>query len=316
MTGIYCIAVVVMMYEISRRIGTGAWVQLAASALLTAAIWRYHDSLSQVILVQLFVMCGLLGMVTLPLLREQEEPEPDAASWRPLHRLRSAPEEEIIAEFLRGEFYHSDFDRYRRDFKHLVEQPDLNHPHENTIRRALLFLRRGRLWRELPADTEWWEIELTSRDLARLQSFPRNEWKRFVGDGFYLTEMVGRIKAELTNGKQSPLLSKLGAIASDLHGNLVPDAVLLIGIDERHPLTIIEGNHRMAAAMLTMPEAAHRRFRFYCGLSPNMNSCCWYKIGLRSLTRYVRHAIPYPFRDSDFSAAQTLRQNLTEIETP
>src|SRR6204780_115726 len=41
MTGIYCIAVVVMMYEISRRIGTAAWVQLGASILLTGAIWRY-----------------------------------------------------------------------------------------------------------------------------------------------------------------------------------------------------------------------------------------------------------------------------------
>ncbi len=60
MTGIYCIAVVVMMYEISRRTGTAAWVQLGASVLLAGAIWRYHDSLSQVILVQMFVMCGLL----------------------------------------------------------------------------------------------------------------------------------------------------------------------------------------------------------------------------------------------------------------
>ena len=66
MTGIYCVAVVVMMHEISRRIGTAAWVQLGASALTAGAIWRYHNSLSQVILVQLFVMCGLLIVVTIP----------------------------------------------------------------------------------------------------------------------------------------------------------------------------------------------------------------------------------------------------------
>jgi hypothetical protein len=75
--------------------------------------------------------------------------------------------------------------RIAEDFKHLVEQADLDHPHENSIRRALLFRRRGRLWRELPAGTEWWEIELTARDLARLRSFPRNEWRRFAGGGFY-----------------------------------------------------------------------------------------------------------------------------------
>jgi hypothetical protein len=315
MTGVYCIAVVVMMYEISRRTGPAAWVQLGASVLLTGAIWRYHSSLPQVIFVQLLVMCGLLVSVTIPLFHKQEESEPYPAAWEPLHRLRPVPEEEIIAEFLRGEFYHSDFDPYRRDFKHLVEQADLDHSRENMIRRALLFLRRGRLWRELPADTEWWEIELTSRDLARLQSFPRNEWRRFAGGGFYLTEMVGRIEADMARGQQSPFLRKLEAIANDLRGNHLPDAVLLIGIDERQPLTIIEGNHRMAAAMLTIPEAAHRRFRFYCGLSPNMNSCCWHKTDLRSLTRYARHTASYLFRNPDFFVAQTLREKLAEIET-
>jgi hypothetical protein len=62
-----------MMYEISRRIGTAAWVQLGASALLAGAIWRYHGSLSQVILVQLFVMSGLLVVVVIPLFRHQDE---------------------------------------------------------------------------------------------------------------------------------------------------------------------------------------------------------------------------------------------------
>jgi O-antigen/teichoic acid export membrane protein len=316
MTGIYCIAVVVMMYEISRRIGTAGWVQLGASILLAGAIWRYHGSLSQVILVQLFVMSGLLVVVTTPLFREQGEPELSPALSEPLQLLRSVPEEEIVAEFLRGEFYHPEFDPYRRDFKRLVEHADLEHPHENFIRRALLFRRRGRLWRELPADTKWWEIELTSRDLARLQLFPRNEWRRFAGSGYYLTEMIGRIEAELAGGQQSRFLKKLGAIGIDLRRSHMPDAVLLVGIDEQHPLTIIEGNHRMAAAMLTMPESAHCRFRFYCGLSPNMNLFCWHKTDLRSLTRYARHTVRYMFRDGDFFIARSLREKLAEMEMP
>jgi hypothetical protein len=136
-----------MMYEISRRIGTAAWVQLGASAMLAGAIWRYHSSLSQVILVQVFVMCGLLVVVTIPLFFEPDEANlPDLRFHsprfhkqlrEPLHRLRPVPEEEIVAEFLRGEFYHPEFEPYRRDFKHLVEQADLEHPHENFIRRAL-----------------------------------------------------------------------------------------------------------------------------------------------------------------------------------
>jgi hypothetical protein len=314
MTGIYCIAVVIMMYEISRRIGTAAWVQLGASTLLAGAIWRYHASLYQVILVQMFVMCGLLVVVSIPLFREQNESSRALPSFEPLQRLRPVPEEEVVAEFLRSEFYHSEFDRYRQDFGHIVEHGNLEHPRENFIRHTLLFRRRGRLWRELPADTKWWEIELNSHDLARLRSFPRNEWRRFAGGGFYLTEMIGRIKAELARGQQSRFLQKLGAIAIDLRGIRVPDAVLLIGVDEHHPLTIIEGNHRMAAAMLAMPESAHRRFRFYCGLSPSMNSCCWHKTDLRSLTRYARHTVRYLFRDGDFFVARSLREKLAELE--
>jgi hypothetical protein len=177
-----------------------------------------------------------------------------------------------------------------------------------------LLRRRGRLWRELPADTEWWEVELTSHDIARLRSFPRNEWRRFAGGGFELTEMVERIEVELARGQQSPFLTKLAEIANDLRDNQVPDAVLLIGIDEYQPLTIIEGNHRMAAAMLAMPESAHRRFRFYCGLSPNMNFCCWHKTDLRSLMRYARHTVRYMFRDGDFFVGRILREELAKIE--
>jgi Polysaccharide biosynthesis protein len=314
MTGIYGIAVVLMMYEISRRTGSAPWVQLGASVLLGAAIWRYHASLSQVIVVQVFVMCGLLAVVSIPLFRKQDESlDTLPAPSRPFLRRRPVPEEEIIAEFLRSEFYHPDFDPYRGDFKHLVDHADLEHPHENSIRRALLFRRRGGLWRELPAGTEWWEIELTARDLARLRSFPRNEWRRFTGGGFYLTEMVRRAEAGLARGQQSPFLEKLKGIASDLRGTDVPDVVLLIGTDEHHPLTIIEGNHRMAAAMMTMPESAHRRFRFYCGLSPNMDSCCWYETNLRSLTRYARHTVRYMFRDGDFFVARAVREKLAEI---
>jgi hypothetical protein len=317
MTGVYCIAVVVMMYEISRRIGTAAWVQLGASAMLTGGIWWFHKSLPQVILVQVLVMCGLLIVVAIPLFREQDESESKPAFAEPLRRVRSVSEEEIIAEFLRGEFYHPEFDSYRRDFKHLVDHADLDHPQENFIRRALLFRRRGRLWRELPPDVEWWEIEMSASDLGRLRSFPRNDWRRFASDGFYLTEMVRRIEAELARGKgnESRFLRKLGDIASHLRDTEVPDAVLLIGLGDRHPLTIIEGNHRMAAALLTMPESAHQRFRFYCGLSPNMDLCCWHKTDLRSLMRYARHTLRYLFSDGDFFISRTLKDTLAGMET-
>jgi O-antigen/teichoic acid export membrane protein len=309
MTGVYGIAVVVMMYEISRRTGTAAWVQLAASILLAGGIWRYHHSLSQVIMVQLVVMSGLLVAVTVPLLQGKDEAELPLETSEPLRRLRRVPEEEIVAEFLRSEFYHPEFNRYRQQFNYLVEKFDLEDPHENFLRRTLLFRRRGGLWRELVAGTEWWEVELTARDLGRLRSFPRNEWRRYAGPDFYLAEMIGRIRSALARGRHDRFLRKISEISSDLRERPVPNAVLLIGTDERRPLTIIEGNHRMAAAMLTMPESAHRRFRFYCGLSPNMDLCCWHNTDLRSLTRYARHTIRHMFSHGDFFIGRALRKN-------
>ena len=46
------------------------------------------------------------------------------------------------------------------------------------LRRALLFLRRGAMRRELPDDTQWFEVKFTSEDLARVRFFPRAQWRR------------------------------------------------------------------------------------------------------------------------------------------
>jgi len=70
-------------------------------------------------------------------------------------------------------------------------------------------------------------------------------------------------------------------------------AVLLIGTDENSPFTIIEGNHRIAAAMLVSPEVAHSRFRFVCGFSPRMTECCWYQTDVSTLWRYAKNTVAY-----------------------
>jgi hypothetical protein len=90
-------------------------------------------------------------------------------------------------------------------------------------------------------------------------------------------------------------------------------SVLLIGIDESGPLTIIEGNHRMAAASLVAPDAIHRRFRFLCGLSPRMNECCWYQTDLSTLWRYFRNYFTHLFENQDMVIAQAIRET---VEVP
>jgi hypothetical protein len=69
--------------------------------------------------------------------------------------------------------------------------------------------------------------------------------------------------------------------------------VLLIGTDEQHPLTLLEGNHRFIAGMMLPRETMFRRLRFVCGFSPRMEECCWYKTNLPTLSHYLKNRIKY-----------------------
>ena len=70
-----------------------------------------------------------------------------------MKKLRAVAEAEVMAEFLRNEFHHHDFDRDRERFAAVVEQPSLDDERENALRRALFYRRRGHMWNQLPADT-------------------------------------------------------------------------------------------------------------------------------------------------------------------
>jgi O-antigen/teichoic acid export membrane protein len=315
MTSIYSLAVVLLAYEMSRKIANATWVQLAFSALLPAGIALFHDSLQQVIMVQLLLMLGLLLAVSLPFIPEIVSEESDsffAGALPGFSKVRRVQEPEVIAEFLRAEFYQPEFDRYREEFGGIVADADLQDGRQNAIRKALLFRRRGRLWRELPDDTQWWEIQLQPADLPRVRAFPRKQWRRFAEGDFYLTRMVARIRTTVESRERDWFSEKVRSVAADLRDKRVPNAVLLIGVDERSPLTIIEGNHRMAAAMLVTPETVSQQFRFYCGLSPRMTQCCWYQTDVRSLTRYAGNILRYLFHDRDFFIERQLRNTVIE----
>lgn len=68
-TGIYALSVVMIAYEMSRRIANTGWLQLAFSGALVLGITLFHDSLRQVVQVQVVLMLALLVAVSLPFLR-------------------------------------------------------------------------------------------------------------------------------------------------------------------------------------------------------------------------------------------------------
>ena len=311
-TGVYSLSAVMIAYEMSRKIANTAWLQLVFSAALVLGICWFHDSLRQVILVQLALMLLLLVVVAVPALAPRMAESERLAEVSPggLRRRRLLSQDEVIAEFLRNEFHHAEFDRYRIPFQRMVMAPNLGDVQENHLRRTLLFLRRGPMWRELPLDTHWFEVELTERDLPRIRVFPRAQWRRIAQGNFYLSEITHRLREKLEQRGPHPFLDHLRELGRNIQEDSVNTTVLLIGIDERQPLTILDGNHRIAASMLAFPTTVTRRFRFICGFSANMTQCCWYKTNVVTLMRYGKNLFRHFTYDPEAEIQTYLPSNL------
>jgi len=68
-TGLYALSVVLMAYEMSRRIANTGWLQLAFSGILVLAIGAFHATLQDVIMVQIVLMAMMLLFVSFPFFR-------------------------------------------------------------------------------------------------------------------------------------------------------------------------------------------------------------------------------------------------------
>jgi len=297
-TGVYSLTSVMITYEMSRKIANTSWVQLVFSGVLVLSICAFHTTLRQVILVQLILMVILLIVVALPLLRREIAPT-DVRTFSSLRIVRPMSEFEVIAEFLRSEFHHPEFEEYRQEFGRIVNTPNLENHRENALRRALLFLRRGAMWRELPEDTEWFMVGLTRDDLERIRFFPRAQWRRVAEGSFYLTDMVECLRLKWRESPDDDFFKKLRRLSRPVREGSVSPTVLLIGLDRQSPLTILDGNHRMAAAMLAQPPVDLESFQFICGLSPTMTRCCWYRTNVNTLSRYLTNLLRHIFYDPE-----------------
>ena len=207
-----------------------------------------------------------------------------------MKKLRRITEAEVIAEFLKNEFYEDDFDHDRERFERVVMDADVTNEGANAIRRALLFRRRGHMLRELPADTQWWEMQLEPGDLRRVRVFPRAQWRRLADGSFSINDIVKRIRSHGIGPQDEAFAAKIRTLSAQLRDDqAVGSTVMLIGIDEAQPFTILEGNHRLTAALLVSDELARSRFRVVCGLSPRMTESCWYDTNLPNLWRYAKN---------------------------
>lgn len=305
---IYCLSVVIITYEMSYKIANTGWVQLAFSVVVVAGICLFHSSLRQVILVQLVLMIALFVVVAVPFLLTtlaENRARQEAGGSGTLRIVRPVPEEEVIAEFLRSDFNSPAFHEYHQALRDLVMTPNLDDPVENTKRRALLFIRHLALWKELPSDTEWFEVELRPNEMGQVRVFPRAQWRKLAQGNYAVPAVAERMRMQ--SDEIDPLFrAKIDAIA-DRFSSQDPDlgVVVLIGLNEKEPVTVLDGNHRLMAAILSS-QGNVDRLRFLCGLSPRMTECCWYNTNLVTLTRYAKNVLAHLVRDPEAELARLL----------
>jgi O-antigen/teichoic acid export membrane protein len=307
-TIIYSLSVVMITFEMSYKIANTSWVQLAFSGLVIAGIVRFHSSLREVILVQLILMTILLAFVAVPFLMDLlNHPKAlhTAEGVRPIRLIRRVSEDEVIAEFLKSDFPAPEFKQYHNNLRDVVRNPNCENADENAKRRALLFIRHLALWKEIPIETEWYEVEIKQEDVRQIRVFPRAQWRKLAQGDYSITKVVEGLcmRKSLVN---DPFLSKISDIGEQL---LLDDpglsAVILIGLNESEPLTVLDGNHRLAAAMMASPNKLEK-LRFVCGLSPRMSECCWYKTNLFTLFRYAKNMLALARRNPANELARLL----------
>jgi O-antigen/teichoic acid export membrane protein len=312
-TGIYALSVVLIAYEMSHKIANTGWAQLLISGVVIAGIYQFHSSLAQVIWVQVVTMVVLLLCVAIPFVVAwaRKPHRAERLAFPGYIRLRRrVSEDEVIAEFLRNDSQCPELQEYQETVTRLVTTPALHSAEENQVRRALLFVRHGALWRELPEGTEWFEAEIRSEDLHRIRVFPRAHWRKLAVGDFSITKVAQRIvDGSFCDRTPEAFRAKIEDLREHLQEEnpLVAGAVLLIGLNHSGPFTILDGNHRLVAAMLANPDAVER-LRFFCGLSPKMAQCCWYQTSVTTLLRYARNVIGHFMQDPEQELVRLLQR--------
>lgn len=310
----YSLCAVIITYEMSYKIANTSWIQLLFSGVLIEGISHFHTSLREVILVQIDIIVGLLVFVAIPFLIEiirESRSQAAARKCAPVKLIRQVTEDQVIAEFLKSDFHRPEFLPYRGTFGGIVARPNFDDPVENAKRRALLFTMHLSLWAEVPEDTSWYEVEVNHPGIEAIRAFPRAQWRKLARGNYAITDVAVRLRA-MRASLPPDFLSKIDRISGDLsQGKNGFGAVILIGTRETEPLTVLDGNHRLVAALDGAPERLVK-LRFMCGLSPRMKQCCWYHTSPATLFRYGQHLVSRAMSGPDVELARLLRGSEAE----
>lgn len=288
---IYSISVVFITFEMAYKIAHSNAVQLAFSVILVAGVCEFHSSLLEVILVQLVLLSVLVVFSAVPLLIDlrSDRNEPDVSEHlEPIRLIRKVSEDEVISEFLKSDFRDAEFRECPVQWREIIVRPNFADAKENQKRRAMHLLRHLTLWNEIPKDTEWYEVEINEVALEQVRVFPRAQWRKLARGNFAITRIADDLRAR-RHKLDADFISKIEALEEQLRqGNRGFGTVILLGHRKKKPVTVLDGNHRLVATMLTSAGKLSG-LRFMCGLSERMDRCCWYRTNFSTLCRYAKN---------------------------
>lgn len=218
-----------------------------------------------------------------------------------MKKLHRVSENEVIAEFLKNEYFQQEYHCDREKYESMVMNPELSNSAENATRRRLLYRRRVHAWRELPLDTQWWVVKLDSADIPKIRILPRGHWSKMTDSRFpSLGDIVESIRQKRFPRSTGFDVATIQALCYRLRCEGSVSSVMLIGLDEDHAVTILEGNHRLSAGLLASQDFLQSRFRVYVGFSKSIREYWLYENNVRNLCRHALNRLSAVFdRDID-----------------
>ena len=147
------------------------------------------------------------------------------------------------------------------------------------------------LWKEIPAGTEWHEVKINECGLDYIRVFPRAQWRKLARGDFSVSGVAAGLRVNPLS-YDDQFLSKIADLRDQLAQQDVASCgtVILLGLSEFAPLTVLDGNHRLIAATLSAPHC-FLKLRLICGFSPRMTECCWYETNAVALFHYARNVM-------------------------
>jgi hypothetical protein len=145
-------------------------------------------------------------------------------------------------------------------------------------------------------------------DLGRIRVFPRAQWRKIARGNFSIARITETL---FLRKRHSALDGRFLAKIETIRDRILRDdtalgSVILIGARDDEPLTILDGNHRLVAAVLASPGSVYR-LRFLCGLSPRMTECCWHNTNMTTLFHYGRNLVRHVVRRPKAELARILQ---------